>query len=205
MKYPRFKQWNTEDLFNEALRLVKENGYYPDESDLPLESCNAYAERDQLIFSDDWEPEVSVDYGGSEGIYIDVYISGPSWYSASDNAGAECRKIEIGIAKTLNEDINSFVKMSTLAGAIKAYLTEIWNDNACHFVTPEGAKKIYEDQYFSITDRIGRAQTSDDVERCRQYIRYVKVLSDADRAELLSACDEKEKQRYDQYEYRSNT
>lgn len=195
MKYPEFKQWNTEDLFNEALRLVKENGYYPDESDLPLESCHAYAEYEQMIFGDCWKPAVAVSYGGSEGIYIDVYIAGPGWTAANQ---CEYKRMQIGIAKTLNADIGSFVKMSTLAGAIKAYLTEIWmNDDiySYHFVTPEGAKKMYEEEYVSITDdRIGRAQTSDDVERCRQYIKYKKVLTDTDRAELLSACDEKEKQ-----------
>lgn len=56
----------------------------------------------------DYELHCQVNIGGSEGIYMDVYLMGPS-----------CERISIATYKTLEDDLEASVRMGKLAGAFE--------------------------------------------------------------------------------------
>ena len=69
----RERPYTAGELFNEVTAKMKKEGLLPDILDYPLGNDDRYP----ACFTDvDWIVESSLNYGGSEGIYLDLWASG---------------------------------------------------------------------------------------------------------------------------------
>lgn len=119
----KIKRDTSTDLMNNVLALVKENG------------CYAKAEKimDYFLTEDFDNRELSdyqfdffavVNFGGSEGIYIDCFIRGHFDENAPDQ---EQQQLRLGTFKTLGESLNDMQIMGELCGALTYYESQYVN------------------------------------------------------------------------------
>lgn len=96
------KPITTADLFNKICDILKEKGTFPDILDYAL------PERDQIpITTYDYGLKNNLDYGGSEGIYLDLWL-----ITYSDNDEPQNQKL--GTFKTLKDDHTAMRTMGNL-------------------------------------------------------------------------------------------
>lgn len=110
-----------EDFMNHVFEMVKENRCYE----------KAGAIMDYFLAEDyevveltnyDFKFAVDLDFGGSEGIYLDCYIKGN--FSKNMSEGME-KVIPCGTFKTLEESLEAMQIMGELAGAL-IYFASHW-------------------------------------------------------------------------------
>lgn len=99
----RKKPFTTVELFNVINELLKKKGVLPDILDYGIEATNPVELR-----SYQFDVIGIVNFGGSEGIYLDIYADG-----IVDNSNTH-KKIELGTYKTLRDDIDAFKVMGDL-------------------------------------------------------------------------------------------
>lgn len=100
------KPLTTSDLFNIIVKKLEEKGKLPDILDYHL------GDGDKLIKTSDWHLYGKVNFGGNEGIYLDIYLEG--YLDNPCDKNTIFQDIHIGTFKTLYDDYNSFVTMSIL-------------------------------------------------------------------------------------------
>lgn len=98
----------TSDEYNEVAKTL--------DYALPVSYNDGYVTED----FDDISPQVLVSAGGSEGVYIDVYI-----YSRYDQP----HRYNIGTLKTLDEGFQAYINMGKLSGMI-TYVLETYLEEA---------------------------------------------------------------------------
>lgn len=93
--------YTNQSLFNKIIELLKEKGLLLDILDYHL------AEHKEMeIRSCEWDCTGDLRFGGSEGIYLDIYAEG--------NLGIGEPKVRLGVFKTLREDREAFRQMARL-------------------------------------------------------------------------------------------
>ena len=75
------------------------------------------------ITNDNFQIDFIVQFGGSEGIYIDAYISGRF------DASGEHKRVSIGTIKTLEDDLGAMKIMGEACGILTFYAAEYLNQN----------------------------------------------------------------------------
>ena len=114
----RKKPYTTHELFHEIDSILKEKGLLPSFLDYGIAS----GKENQEIRTCLWDPVFKTRFGGSEGIYLDLYLEGEL-----DSSGKNSTCV-IGTYKTLNGDDESFRQMAIL-GANFALETNHWTWN----------------------------------------------------------------------------
>lgn len=95
-------RYTNETLFKTIVNILKEKGLLPDILDYHLaEHYNTYD-----IKTYEWDTTADLRFGGSEGIYLDVYAEG--------NVGCGKPRVRLGTFKTLVESRNAFYTMAKL-------------------------------------------------------------------------------------------
>lgn len=105
------------DLMKAVLKLTKENGWYYEAEKimdyfLPESSCI------KELTNYEFEFKAIVNYGGSEGIYLDCFLEGSFDENDLDN---DMETIRCGTFKTLGDSIRDARIMGELAGALTYY------------------------------------------------------------------------------------
>lgn len=108
-------------LYNEVLKLVKENGHYDKAAQiLDYSLAESYKVRELTNYEFDFIAKVN--WGGSEGIYIDCYLEG-------DFDSSQDKRLHVGTLKTLDTSIEAFKIMGELSGALTYYCHIYVNSN----------------------------------------------------------------------------
>lgn len=115
------KPLTTSDLFNIIVKRLDKKGKLPDILDYHI------GDGDKLIKTSDWHLYGKVSFGGSEGIYLDIYLEG--YLDSPCDKKAEYLDIHIGCFKTLYADYDSFVAMSILNADFIFEEIEFYNRN----------------------------------------------------------------------------
>lgn len=113
------------DVFNGILRLARESGNFK-EVDVILESSSpTYFDEACLrpIYNEELDTEFRVDFGGSEGIYIDAYLLG-----SLSGKGAS-RRLHFGMLKTLERNFDAMALMGKACGILQYYSWEYFAQN----------------------------------------------------------------------------
>ena len=97
----RKNPYTTAELFNIIDKKLKENGKLPGILDYGLPEHS-----DIQIKSYEWDLIGIVNFGGSEGIYLDLYCRGET--------GNDTKQVPVGTYKTLHEDLDAFKEMGDL-------------------------------------------------------------------------------------------
>lgn len=137
------KRDTTKDLFLAALRLVKENGHYGKAEaimDYVLPNNSEDNIREDIELSNyRFDFNAIAQFGGSEGIYIDCFLSGEyseteiKYYNAGKGTVETETRRHIGTFKTLRDDIDSFKIMGELCGALTFCAHRYVNQNIARY------------------------------------------------------------------------
>jgi hypothetical protein len=129
----------TKDLFNAVLKLVKENGCYVKAEaimDYVLPNEHESHVREDVVLSNyEFDFNALAQFGGSEGIYIDVWLSGDFTEDERKIINYNTGQLErewrrnIGTFKTLKTEIESMMIMGELCGALTYYASQYVNQN----------------------------------------------------------------------------
>lgn len=109
----------TADLFNAVLRLARESGHFA-EVDPILDYADAWFEECELS-NYEFDALFCVNFGGSEGIYIDAYIRGV--FDESGKSGIK----RIGTIKTLRDDLEGMELMGKACGTLTYFARQYVN------------------------------------------------------------------------------
>ena len=114
-------------LIERVLELVKENGYYQEVEPI----LDYYSpSKTEIEFSNyEFDFCALVNPGGSEGIYIDVFLKGKFDQSGQNYC-------QIATFKTLREDAAAFKIMGALCGVLTYYAGQYINSNLVRYYTP---------------------------------------------------------------------
>lgn len=120
----RKKPYTTKEFFDTITKKVLSD--HPDIKEIIDYSLGSF--REQEIRSDQFSPEIRIDYGGNEGIYLDFRIRG--------NLSGDSEQIDeifhIGTVKTLYESDEAMYLMGKLNAALVIetykFLREEWED-----------------------------------------------------------------------------
>ena len=115
-------------LIERVLKLVKSNGHYQEVEPI----LDYYLPSDaELEFSNyEFDFCALVNPGGSEGIYIDVFLKGKFDQSGKDYC-------KIATFKSLREDAAAFKIMGALCGVLTYYADQYINSNLVRYYTPK--------------------------------------------------------------------
>ena len=81
--------------------------------------------------------DASVNYGGSEGIYIDCYLRGKL-----DESGRSV--LHVGTLKTLRQDLEALQIMGELCGTLTFYVDQYVNQNLHRYTPKDQLEREYE-------------------------------------------------------------
>lgn len=128
-------------LFSTAVRLAKENGHF-DKAEaildymLPCEHETGSREKVELT-SYEFNFEAVVNYGGSEGIYVDCCLRGKF-----DKSGRSV--LHVGTLKTLRRDLEALQIMGELCGTLTYYANQYVNQNLHRYTPSKQLAQEYE-------------------------------------------------------------
>ncbi len=128
-------------LFSTAVRLAKENGDFRKAEAildyvLPCEHETGRHEKVKLT-AYEFSFDASVNYGGSEGIYIDCYLRGKF-----DESGRSV--LHVGTLKTLRRDLEALQIMGELCGTLTFYADRYVNQNLHRYTPKDQLEREYE-------------------------------------------------------------
>lgn len=113
------------ELFDKVNSILKEKGVLPDILDYGLSD----GPDSPRILTSDWHCYGVVDFGGSEGIYLDLWIIG----LPEENTGGK-KRVNLGTYKTLRDDIDAYKAMGALNAefifALKEYYIQHYKEYA---------------------------------------------------------------------------
>ena len=123
------------DLFNGMMKMAREAGALAEFDKIAdYEMCDCFDDAAKKpISSYEFKTSFVVDYGGSEGIYIDGYLVG-----TLDEIG-EFQNRHFCTLKTLNRDFEAMKLMGSVCGILQYYATEYINRNLDRY-EPDPAK-----------------------------------------------------------------
>lgn len=120
----RKKPYTTKEFFDTITEKVLDE--HPDIKEII--DYSLASSHEQEIRSDQFSPEINIDYGENEGIYLDFRIRG----NLSENPGQADETIHIGTVKTLSECDDAMYLMGKLNAALVIetykFLREDWED-----------------------------------------------------------------------------
>ncbi len=112
------------ELFTIIKGQLEADGLMPDIIDYASASTGTYDE-DYVLDTTELDIDSKLDYGGSEGIYLDLYI-------LFTQEGGERVRQRFGVIKTLRDDREAMQAMGKLYGdfvyAAKQYISDHWDD-----------------------------------------------------------------------------
>ena len=125
-------------LFCTAVRLARENGGF-DKADAILDyilpCAHETGRKEQVeLTAYEFDFEARLNWGGSEGIYIDCYLKG-----IFDQSTSTC--CHAGTIKTLREDVDAYRIMGALAGYLTIYARKYVNENLDRFEPDKGEQE----------------------------------------------------------------
>lgn len=126
------KPMTTADLFDKICEILKKEEVYPDILDYALPEYNPVP-----IMTYEFCIKNNLDYGGSEGIYLDLWIE---MYT-----DGELQKFPLGTFKTLREDHDAMRIMGTLLADFLAEERTYVNANLDDFTWKGANIRIYDD------------------------------------------------------------
>ena len=127
------KQYFTvKDVFDAAVKLAKADPYFEQynkictlDYDLILRDCE-----DGTLYRAEFDVLGDVSYGGSEGIYGDIYLYG-SW--SKDQNDFRRNRARVYVLKTLSCDKESYLAIGMLVNLICYYANEFISKHMDHF------------------------------------------------------------------------
>jgi len=128
-------------LFSAVVRMAKESGHFDRAGAildymLPCEHETGRQEKVKLT-AYEFNFEAIVHYGGSEGIYIDCYLSGKF-----DESGRSV--LHVGTLKTLRRDLEALQIMGELCGTLTYYASQYVNQNLHRYTPINQLEREYE-------------------------------------------------------------
>ncbi len=127
------KHETSQSLFAAIMKMARESGHFKEIDEiLDYDSASSYDyENRRPITSEEFDTVFSVDYGGSEGIYIDARITGFPF-------GREAGEVRFGFGtlKSLNRGLQSMMLMGKACGILQYFSHEYVNNNIDRF-SPE--------------------------------------------------------------------
>ena len=112
------------ELFSIIKGQLEKDGLMPDIIDYANASTGTYDE-DYVLDTTELDIDSKLDYGGSEGIYLDLYIL----FTQEDGERVRQR---FGVIKTLRDDREAMQAMGKLYGdfvyTVREYISEHWDD-----------------------------------------------------------------------------
>lgn len=135
MRYIKILPWadverdTPEMLFNKVLHLVQQHGHY-DAAEKILDYALPETMDKRQFTQYGFDFIANVNKGGSEGIYIDCYLSGKF-----DESGD--KRCKIGTFKTLEEGIHGYKIMGELSGLLVIYADMYVNQNIDRYTSAE--------------------------------------------------------------------
>lgn len=139
-KASRKTKWTTGELFDEVVKDLKKQGLYP-ESLLDYHSSKYET---KCIETEEVSPMFKLNYGGSEGIYLDVYLQGRVSIDEEDE-----KITGMGIFKTLRTDDEAMHQMAKLEADFILSLSKYMNTHLDEFIWYGGDVRIIEDNDMS--------------------------------------------------------
>ena len=125
-------------LFGEILKMARESGHFNEIDEiLDYDIASWYHDENKRpITSEEFDTVFSVDYGGSERIYIDALITGfPFGWEAGEV------RFGFGTLKTLNRGLQSMMLMGKACGILQYFSHEYVNTNIDRFSPQPEDKK----------------------------------------------------------------
>ena len=110
------------DLMNHTLELVKESGNY-DKAEPIMDYYLAEKWEVKELTNYEFDFLAAVNFGGSEGIYLDCWLKG----NFDENHEDERKTISCGTFKTLRNDLEAIKIMGELAGSLTYYADQYVN------------------------------------------------------------------------------
>ena len=110
-------------LMNKVFELVKENGCY-EKAGAIMDYFLAEDYKVQELSDYEFDFLVKLNFGGSEGIYLDCYIEG---CFRESNAERKTERLSCGTFKTLDESLDAMKIMGELAGSLTYFASQYVN------------------------------------------------------------------------------
>ena len=123
------------DLFNGILKTARDAGALQElDRIIDYDSACEFEEKNKRPISNyEFNCIFSVDYGGSEGIYIDAWLNG-----YLDESG-HTQRLHFGTIKTLERDLAAMKTMGEACGILQYYASDYLNKNLSRY-EPDPAK-----------------------------------------------------------------
>lgn len=115
-------------LIERVLELVKRNGHYQEVE--PILDYYLPSDKEREFSNYEFDFCALVNPGGSEGIFIDVFLKGEF-----DQSGEKYCKV--ATFKSLREDAAAFQIMGALCGVLTFYASQYINNNLVRYYTPQ--------------------------------------------------------------------
>lgn len=132
----KIKRDTNTELMNKVLELVKNNGCY-EKAGAIMDYFLAENYSVQELSNYEFDFVAKVNFGGSEGIYIDCYIEGQ--YDEK-NTFDKIQRLRCGTFKTLDESLDAMKIMGELTGSLTYFAHKYINQEIDRY-TPTSQKK----------------------------------------------------------------
>ncbi len=126
-------------LMNKVFELVKENGCY-EKAGAIMDYFLAEDYKVQELSDYEFDFLVKLNFGGSEGIYLDCYIEG---CFRESNAERKTERLSCGTFKTLDESLDAMKIMGELAGSLIYFASQYVNKELDRY-TPTAQREAEE-------------------------------------------------------------
>lgn len=126
-------------LMNKVFELVKENGCY-EKAGAIMDYFLAEDYKVQELSDYEFDFLVKLNFGGSEGIYLDCYIEG---CFRENNAERKTERLSCGTFKTLDESLDAMKIMGELAGSLIYFASQYVNKELDRY-TPTAQREAEE-------------------------------------------------------------
>ncbi|OPX92479.1 MAG: hypothetical protein A4E53_00466 [Pelotomaculum sp. PtaB.Bin104] len=126
-------------LMNKVFELVKENGCY-EKAGAIMDYFLAEDYKVQELSDYEFDFLVKLNFGGSEGIYLDCYIEG---CFRESNAERKTERLSCGTFKTLDESLDAMKIMGELAGSLTYFASQYVNKELDRY-TPTAQREAEE-------------------------------------------------------------
>lgn len=126
-------------LMNKVFELVKENGCY-EKAGAIMDYFLAEDYKVQELSDYEFDFLVKLNFGGSEGIYLDCYIEG---CFRENNAERKTERLSCGTFKTLDESLDAMKIMGELAGSLTYFASQYVNKELDRY-TPTAQREAEE-------------------------------------------------------------
>ena len=125
------RYYTVKDVFDAAVKLAKVDPYFEQYNKICILDydllCSSY--EDSTLYRAEFDVLGDVSYGGSEGIYGDIYLDG-NW---SKDQSDRRKRMRVYVLKTLSCDKESYLAIGMLVNLICYYANRFISKNMDHF------------------------------------------------------------------------